>query len=338
MNKMYSFEEIGLIPKTLSCVDSRTNVNPYTEEGDLPIFVSPMTCILSPENIEKFEQSKAIPILPVTPDTDSRYEYKGWKALSIAETAYLINNDKISPVDRILVDCANGHMTKLFSLIRVLKEKYPTVTVMVGNIANPETYIECCKYGVDYVRVGIGGGSGCTTSVLTGFHASLPWLLAEIEKFRKGVEIYPNGSIIHPEEGSLQVVTKVVADGGVNSISRAIKSIALGADYVMMGRCFASSEEACGDCKVSGTGEKVRRYYGQSSIAGQIDRFGRAKANPEGCDFYVPVSYTVHEFLKKFEDCLRSAMSYAGAFDLQEFRGKVQYEIMSKAEYDSYIK
>lgn len=318
--KMYSFEEIGLVPKALSSVQHRADVNPFTEEGKLPIFVSPMTCILDSENIHRFSESKVIPILPVTPDLKARKEYSGWVAISILELETLHEQNMLMPSDKLLIDCANGHMAKLYSLVRTIKRAYPGITIMVGNIANPKTYLSCVGAGVDYVRVGIGGGSGCTTSVLTGFHTSLPWILQGIQQIREQYSIPVTG-------------TKVIADGGVNTISKAIKSLALGADYVMMGRCFAECEEACGE-QIGMT----RHYYGQASEQGQLDRFGEVRSEPEGCGYFIDIKHSLDEFTGKFEACLRSAMSYAGAHNLSEFIGKVDYEIMSASEFNSFNK
>lgn len=317
---MYSFDEIGLIPGIVSTVKHRGNTNPFTGENKLPLFVSPMTCILNKENIGLFENSEVIPILPVTPDLDARFEYRGWKAFSIVEVEHGLKNNLFLDTDKILIDCANGHMEYLFELVAKLKDKWPNITVMSGNIANPNTYLEYCKAKIDYVRVGIGGGSGCTTSVYTGFHASLPWLLEEIQSIKlKHKHLYP---------------TKIVADGGISAVSKAIKALALGADYVMMGRYFAESEEACGK-KVS---ENERMYYGQSSRSGQIDRFGEVKSIPEGIEYPIKIAHPLSYLTEKIKSYLRSAMSYAGAQNLEEFVGKVEYNLMSPIEFQSFIK
>jgi len=338
---MYSLDEIGLIPSEVSEVKSRGDVNPYVlspfGEKKLPIFVAPMTCILDASNIETFAKSKVEPILPVRGNLENRIKlygggiWKGWTAMTLQE--FSIFNSCDAPEDQhyyILIDVANGHMEELYTRIKDAKQEYgDNLTVMIGNIANPETYIECCSAGVDYVRVGIGGGSGCTTSVQTGIHASLPYLLEEIKEAKH----WYNGS-------TYKWRTKIVADGGVSTISRAIKCLALGADYVMMGRCFAQCEEACGELRPPYPDMlvKERRYYGQSSEKGQLDRFGKVKSNPEGTDYWIPVTTNLTEFTNKFEAALRSAMSYCNAFTLDEFIGKVSYEVMSPMEFNAFNK
>ena len=140
--------------------------------------------------------------------------------------------------------------------------------------------------------------------------------------------------------------TKIVADGGINTIAKAIKCLALGADYVMMGKCFAECEEGSSTGTVkymdtTGNGKVFvghHLYYGQSSKEGQLDRFGKVKSNPEGLAKWIPIKYTLKEFTDKFEAALRSAMSYCGTRTLQDFIGKVRYETMSQSECSAFIK
>jgi len=328
MDKMYSFNEIGIIPANISSIEHRGDINVY-RDGKLPIFVSPMTCILNTDNFDIFNNSRVIPILPVTADRLHTLELtQDWQALTLQDFAYFFNGGiAVKDFDyHILIDCANGHMKALYDAVKDAKEEYPNIEVMVGNIANPETYLECCKSGVDYVRVGIGGGSGCTTSVQTGIHTSLPWLLDKIDNLKSLTKFR----------------TKVIADGGVNSIDKAIKALALGADYVMMGKCFAECKEACGKIietdTWNGVETELREYYGQSSEKGQMDRFGIVKSNPEGCDSFAAVKGSLKEFEDKFTAALRSAMSYCNAATLEDFIGKVEYSIISLDEFRSYMK
>lgn len=357
---MYSLDEIGLVPAVLSDVKHRGDVNPYVKSpfgGEkLPIFVSPMTCIVNANNICEFSRSKVEPILPVAGDYELRRQlpngtdWLGWTAVTMQEFSTLFDEGK-APNNRdycILIDVANGHMDSLFMHIKDAKQKYgDKLTIMVGNIANPETYIECCKARVDYVRVGIGGGSGCTTSVQTGIHTSIPYILEGIKNAKNHIHNYEVSAEIgmriykDPEIASINGFrTKVVADGGVTNIKKAIICLALGADYVMMGRCFAQCEEACGELRPPYPDMLVRerRYYGQSSERGQLDRFGKVKSNPEGTDYWIPVTTNLANFTTNFEAALRSAMSYCGAHNLEEFIGKVKYEVMSEAEFNAFNK
>ena len=365
---MYSLDEIGLIPAEVSTVKHRADVHPFVQSpfgGEkLPVFVAPMTCILNANNICTFSQSKVEPILPVcSGELELRIQlpngsdWQGWAAVTLQEFDYLFNQAKV-PANKpyyILIDVANGHMSEMYEMVKHAKDLYSRLTVMIGNIANPMTYIDCCKARVDYVRVGIGGGAGCTTSVQTGIHASMPWLLTEIKRHKVFMKMYEEYNEIDKESirknlgwtygGIGDFRTKIVADGGINTIAKAIKCLALGADYVMMGKCFAECEE--------GTTHEIwykdptsngrifvphHLYYGQSSEEGQKDRFGKAKSNPEGVSKWIPVTTNLSEFCGKFEAALRSAMSYCNASTLNDFIGKVKYETMTHSEFDAYIK
>lgn len=330
---MYSFDEIGLLPKTISTITSRKEVNPY-KNGKLPIFVAPMTCLIDANNIGVFQNSAFIPIYPIffTENVERRLEIANgsWVAVSLKEfKEYFVENPlpKNRLPYRILIDCAQGHMKSIFTLARKAKEYYGTnLIIMAGNIANPNAYDEYCKAGIDYVRVGIGGGSGCLSSVLTGIHASLPYLLTEIIK--RKIDILTQISLLTEKSKEYLCLTRIVADGGVNNISKIMKSLALGADYVMMGSMFANCEEI----RLKGL------YYGQASESGQIDRFGKIVNEPEGCSRnYIPTT-DLATLAKKIEDILRSTMSYAGAKTLNDFIGKVRYEIQTINEFNSYNK
>ena len=359
---MYSLDEIGLIPAEISTIKHRGDVNPFVQSpfgGEkLPIFVSPMTCLLSANNICQFSQSRVEPILPViSGELDVRTKlpngsnWLGWTALTLDEFKYHFNGCRATEdrVYHILIDVANGHMKELFDVVKDAKQEYgKDLVVMIGNIANPKTYLECCKARVDYVRVGIGGGTGCTTSVQTGVHTSLPYILEGIKKVKDHISNHERSAEIgmaiygDPEIKELKGFrTKIIADGGVTTTSRAIKCLALGADYVMMGKAFASCKEVNTDRDAfvnEGTLQWHNHYYGQSSERGQVERFGKIKSNPEGSDCWIPVTTNLREFITKFEAALRSAMSYCDAKNLDEFIGKVQYEIMSPAEFNAYNK
>ena len=336
-DKMYSLDEVGLIPARISNVKHRGDVNPFTKKSSvLPVFVSPMTCIIDKTNISKFLYNKFIPIVPVS----ARWSFSermgmakktsGWAAFTLEEfkNYYPVIGGLCKGV---LIDTANGQMEELFTLVKECKKTWGnSVKIMIGNIANPETYLDCCLAGVDYVRVGIGGGSGCTTSVQTGIHTSIPYILEVINRVK-----------IYNVAGLNKFRTKVVADGGITSISRAIKALALGADYVMMGKLFAQCEDAAGLKHTYTSNDDIKKealYYGQSSEQGQLDRFGKIKSYPEGTALWIPVTTNLKDFSHAFESSLRSAMSYCNANTLEEFIGNVDYEIMSKHEFDSYNK
>ena len=327
---MYSLDEVSIIPSTFTSVKSRKDIiTTYTSK--LPIFVAPMTCLVDLINFSSFEDSKVIPILPVYDINNKEFfkqrltfiQQSKWVALTLNEFEDTFCRNKWN-LDKenlfnICIDTANGHLHDIYVATKYAKKSFPNLAIMVGNIANPKTYDEICKNysdSVQFIRVGIGGGSGCTTSVQTGVHTSLPYLITEINKIKKS---YANKPL-------------VIADGGVNTIDRAIKCLALGADYVMMGSMFANCKE------VGNYNEVKNEYYGQSSIRGQLDRFGEIRSNPEGLEKIVEINTTLNEVCSKFDAALRSAMSYCNAKTLEEFIGKPKIEYQTLKEFENYMK
>ena len=318
MEKMFSLNEISLLPSSYPTdINSRSKINPY-DNGKLPIFISPMTCILNSDNFNTFQESKVIPIIPRGVSA-CKFDNDSWIAYSLTDFEKSLEYDLNEM--KILIDIANGHMQKIYDLVKIAKAKYPKLTIMIGNIAHPQMYSYCCEAGVDYVRVGIGGGNGCSTSVQTGVHASLPWLLENIKEIKK----INNGK------------TKIIADGGIDRTDKAIKCLALGADYVMMGRVFAQCEEACGKI-ITINNQRYHEYYGMASNKGQEDISGGCSKNPEGIVTAVPILYDLNTYCNSFEAALRSAMSYTGAHDLEEFKNNTKHMYQSIDEFKAYDK
>ena len=367
-NTLISLDQVALIPKSSSGVNSRKEVYPFDDKGKLPLFVAPMTCIVNKTNYDLFN-SRTYAILPVTPDSIFGVEKlsQGWFACPFDVFKKMVDSTKTEDKGRyfVCVDMADGHIALLYDYVKKFKEHYPNSEVMVGNIANAETYSICCLSGVDYVRVGIGGGNGCVTSVYTGFHNSIVNMLEDMHIAAVGNRV-----------GHCTLAVRVTPHIGsrtrhIDSIGKAIKCLALGADYVMMGRLFAQCNDSAGwsfyvenmedlysnmsdpFAVVSPELEKrislveknprlddvlVKEYYGQASAMGQNDRFGHVKSAPEGVTVYLPCTYTYKEFTDMFEARLRSAMSYNGSFSLQDFIGNVEWKEQSLSEFNSYNK
>lgn len=333
LNQSCHFNEIGLVPAPISSIKSRKDVNPFDTDGKLPVFVAPMTCLFKHKEIyQKYSEVGFIPVFPVVSENYfcPVVEYRDeWIALTLAQfKAMFVEKQAEDKPYKVLIDCANGHMKDIFDSVSKAKKNYPGITVMAGNIANPDTYLEYCKAKIDFVRVGIGGGFGCTTSVKTGFHVSLPYLLNRINMLKERV---------NSDKEYEGFMTKVVADGGINDTSMINKALALGADYVMIGSMVAN----CYGVNPSDTeinNENPNLYYGQSSEMGQIDRFGFLKSVPEGIERYIMPSKSIEDLSDEIEAALRCGMSYANAPYLKDFIGKVECVLQTPEEYYKYYK
>ena len=252
---LYALGDVTVIPAPISNVRHRAECNVYydMEKYDnetmhmgksLPIFASPMASVINKENFNIWINNSIIPILPRTVSLVERIEYAKtgrWAAFGIEEferefcvdLPNIVFNDKI--VYRALIDIANGHISYLQDIIKrakkVAEDSNYTIEIMAGNVALPVTYRELAEAGADYVRCSVGTGSVCITSSNTSLHYPMASLLDECKKLK----------IAH------NLTCKIVADGGISSYSTAIKALALGADYVMMGstlaKCFESASE-----------------------------------------------------------------------------------------------
>lgn len=342
---LYSLDEICLIPTSLSGVESRGDVNVFTNKNRYPLFTAPMSCIINESNYEEFEENGINTIIPRSVNWNERMIllHQGkWVAVGFKEAQFMLEKYEDymcsrSNTLRVCIDQATGHMTKLLNLCKELKEKYgDRIRIMTGNIANPYTYREYARVGVDYVRIGIGGGAGCTTSVQTGIHYPMGSLVTKCKEEKdfviKSIEL----------GAKYRSVPKIVADGGFKYIDQIVKALALGADYVMLGEIFAKSNEACGKELLYG----IREYFGMSTekaqhIVNDASLFKVENFTPkhtEGQVRVVPIEYTLKEWTNDFEHALRSCMSYVGAHNLNEFRGHVKWDTMTDSSFKSYIK
>lgn len=234
MNKKFDFKDVTLVPETITSINSRSQINIFTEDNKLPIFVSPMDTVVDLENYDLFLDKKLEVCLP-------RFLHGGktFSSISLDDFEKVLEwygDDNLDEEINILVDIANGHMVKLYDLCKKFCEvrTNPKHRLIVGNIANPKTYEKFAELGVDFIRVGIGGGSGCLTSANTGVHYPMASLINECYQIKK------NGNY----------TTKIIADGGFRNYDDIIKALALGADYVMLGGVLNKTLESCSPTKL----------------------------------------------------------------------------------------
>lgn len=154
-NIKLDWNDITIVPETISSISSRSEINPFN--GDkLPLFASPMDTVIDEKNYTNFLDLGINVCLPrhikYTDLKDDRVFY----SYGLDEVIAILDDNGELP-SKVLIDVANGHMLKLLETSKRIKTSY-NVELMVGNIANPETYRSYCEAGVDWIRVGIGGG------------------------------------------------------------------------------------------------------------------------------------------------------------------------------------
>ena len=329
MKTLYSIDEVVLIPAAKSGVSSRSMCNPCYG-NKLPLFIAPMSCLTNRYNYQKFEDLGFNAIVPRTEPWEVRKELllEGvWVAVGLEEGFELTERSDYSPLHvRVCIDIANGHQERAFELCGALKSLYPNSEVMVGNIANPKAYAEYAKQGADYIRVGIGSGQVCTTSVQTGIHYPMASLIRDCRQMR----------YVAHSRADWKTVPKIVADGGFGHIDQIVKALALGADYVMIGKIAASFPEACGQII-----EGDREYYGMSTEKAQRLMHPEPDYVPkhtEGTFRYIHIISSTQEWIKDFTHALKSSMSYCDAVELKDYIGKVEYGFQNPTTFNAYIK
>lgn len=255
MEKLLELEDIALYPNELNNGYQLGKYNygvldDLDKTSSLPIFTSPSDSIVDKNTWRVWSKEGVRPVLPRTEDINIRldgcqYIFAAFSLPEVKEHFISRGKRNSSNQFRVCIDCGNGADIEVFNVSQQLKKIYgPQINIMAGNIGNAKTYIDYCKAGIDYVRVGITSGSLVDTSRY-GFYYPLAQLLIDIVGIK-------NTSCIGLK------LTKIVADGGINNPVDILKCMALGADYVMCGRQFVRLIEAAGD--IGRKNEKTDTY------------------------------------------------------------------------------
>ena len=249
----YSYNDLTIVPACLSPIQHRHECSIVDENGMLPLFAAPMSCIIDEHNYKIWKHYGINTIMPRTVPYKTRLDLlcnDEWVAFSLAEFEKLFCSGedmfkgKASSM-KVCVDLANGHMEHLYDTISKAKDLAALhgnkLVVMTGNIANPDTFSWLWEYSipVDYIRLSIGSGHGCLTSSNTGVHYPIGSLIDECKKIK--TRWHSN--------------IKIVADGGIRNYKDINIALALGADYVMVGSLFAGIAESSSNMYVN-NGEK----------------------------------------------------------------------------------
>ncbi|EYC51409.1 inosine-5-monophosphate dehydrogenase [Hylemonella gracilis str. Niagara R] len=235
-------------------------------------------------------------------------------------------------VDAIVVDTAHGHSKGVIDRVRWVKQNYPQVDVVGGNIATGAAALALVEAGADAVKVGIGPGSICTTRIVAG--VGVPQVMAI-----DGVATALQGTDV-----------PLIADGGIRYSGDIAKAIAAGASTVMMGSMFAGTEEAPGEV-ILYEGRSYKSYRGMGSIGamqqGSADRYfqestaGNPQADklvPEGIEGRVPYKGSVVAILFQMAGGVRASMGYCGCATIEDMKNKAEFvEITSAGIRESHV-
>ena len=230
-------------------------------------------------------------------------------------------------VDAVVLDSAHGHSKGVVTLLKKIKEVYPKLDVVVGNIATAEAAKYLIEAGADGIKVGIGPGSICTTRIIAGVGVPQLTAIFDCAKAAKGSEV------------------GVIADGGLRYSGDIVKALSAGGTCVMCGSMFAGTEESPGETIIY-NGRKFKTYRGMGSIdamkAGSKDRYfqdGEANAMklvPEGIVGRVPFKGSLAETVYQLVGGIRAGMGYCGARNIEELQQARFVRITSAAVVENH--
>ena len=315
------FDDVLLVPQ-YSEIESRSQVDVSSNLDEnlkfaLPVISSPMDTITEESMAVVMGNSGALGIIHRYNSINEQADIvkKVLEKNSDIPVAVAIGatGDYIDRAERMIhlgvkilcIDTAHGHHIAMERAIKTLKDNYGQRThIMAGNVATLEGFNALAEWGADSIRVGIGGGSICSTRLVSGH--GVPTLQSIVECARTPYS------------------AKIIADGGIKTSGDIVKALAAGADFVMVGSLFAGTKETPGNVFTSNKGKKYKIYRGMASAKAQEDWRGKS-STPEGVSTTVPYKGKVASILNNLSGGIRSGFSYSGARDLKELQIKSKF-------------
>jgi len=312
-----SFDDVLLVPQ-YSDIKSRSEVDLArrlgTEEYSIPIITSPMDTVTGVEMAEVFGELGGLAVTHRYCSTEKQVAMTP----SSAAAAVGVTGDFMERIHRLnhsgvktfCLDVAHGHHVLVERALKQIRDKYGAdINIIAGNVATPKGYKSLSDWGADAVRVGIGGGSICSTRIQTGH----------------GVPTFESVLTCSYEDGAV-----IIADGGIKTAGDIVKALAAGADFVMLGSMLAGTDQSPGDVFKSNDGTKYKVYRGMASVEAQKDWRGEARSL-EGISTTIPYRGCVKDIVNDLLQNIRSGLSYTGARNITQLQAKAEFIVQSAA-------
>jgi len=322
--EVLSFDDVILEP-LYSEIESRkqidtsvkTKINNKELNFKIPIVSSPMSTVTEAHMSNAMISQGGLGIIHRYNTIDFQTKLLGYvnhrdyRAAAVGATgdykerlAELVKND----LNIVCIDIAHGDHILMEKAIEFIRSQYPDLFVMAGNVASGYAYSRLASCGVHAVRTSVGSGSICTTRIQTG-HG--------IPTFQAVLDCYASKqNILDTNPGSF--APYIVADGGIKNSGDIVKSLAAGADFVMLGSMLSGTKETPGKVLFQ-EGKKFKRYNGMASKAAQKNWKGSYNSI-EGVTSIVPYKGTTSKVVNEIMSNVRSGMSYSGAYNFEELR------------------
>lgn len=320
--KCLSFDDVLLVPK-YSEIESRhdVDISPTTYDDNpvvigsrkmlLPIFSAPMDTVVNETTAVIMANNGMSPIL-------HRYCTEEEQVLAYESVVKLLEKDA-APVGAAIgsgndclnrmialydkgcrlfcVDVAHGHHKMPIFAVKSAKHLFPDSFIVAGNVATREGFEALADAGADAVRVGVGGGAVCSTRVVTGH--GIPTFQSVVECAESDRDCY------------------IIADGGIKNTGDIVKSLAAGADFVMLGSMLSCKKESPGETKTV-NGVTYKNYRGMASKSAQLEWRGKVSVS-EGVDSWKAITESLEESINNIVSGVRSGLSYSGCKSLSKF-------------------
>ena len=207
----------------------------------------------------------------------------------------------------LCLDVAHGHHILMRDALLKLKDLFgDEVHLMAGNVAMRSAFEDLANWGADSIKVGIGGGSICSTRIQTGH----------------GVPTFQ--SVLECSKADIARDVKIIADGGLRTSGDIVKALAAGADFVMLGSMLAGTDQSPGELYTNIQGEQVKSYRGMASQEAQTEWRGKVGSN-EGISTFIPHKGSVYPILDELKRGIRSGLSYSGCRSITEFQASATF-------------
>lgn len=313
-----SFDDVLLVPQ-YSDIESRTVLSTKNSLGDigldLPIISSPMDTVTELDMLVAMEMNGGLGIIHRYNSIDDQSKLvKQAKVVEVNNVgaAIGVTGDYLERAQALVeaganvlcVDVAHGHHSMMKTALTNLRKVFGnSVHIMAGNVATGEGACALAEWGADSVRVGVGGGSICSTRLVSGH--GVPTFQTVMDCVEAGCPI------------------PIIADGGMKTSGDIVKALAAGADFVMLGSMLAGTDQAPGQVFDAGN-KKYKVYRGMASSEAQVNWRGKT-STPEGISTTIPYKGDVNTILADLKGGIQSGMSYSGARTINDLQAKAKF-------------
>ena len=321
IKKAYSFDDVLLTPLE-SGIESRSEID-LTSGNEklklsLPIISSPMDTVTEVDMASVMNMFGGMGVIHrynTIQEQVKMCSQGGWRRAAAVGVSgdYLERSQEIyeSGIRTLCLDVAHGHHHLMKDALVELRSLFGNdVNLMAGNVATLEAFNDLSDWGADMIRVGIGGGSICSTRIQTGH----------------GVPTFQ--SILDCSASDREAL--LIADGGIKNSGDIVKAFAAGADFVMLGSILAGTDESPGSVFESGNGKKYKVYRGMASVEAQVDWRGEARSL-EGISTTIPYKGSVKTILDALRQNIKSGLSYSGSRNISELQSKARFIMQTTA-------